>query len=120
MRARGLVLIMALVAWAPLAHTHGDAYPMAAEAYRIRVETRIARYRVRLDEAMREHATPPARQDAAHKALEAMIGQIRAAVTDVTKDGTVTQAEADRVKEIGKRMRDEIYRGLGIDRHKGE
>jgi hypothetical protein len=115
-----LSLVAGLSLSAEKALAHADGYPMKAAEYREKSETRLARYRDRLEARMNEHAIADAPRDAARKKLGTMEAILRATAARAMQDGTVTEAEAEQIKELGKRYREELYRELGFERGKGE
>ena len=93
---------------------------MKASDYREKSETRLARYRERLEARMNEHSVAIAQRELARKKLETMETILRATAARAMQDGTVTEPEADQIKDLGKRYREELYRDLGFERGKGE
>jgi hypothetical protein len=115
-----LPLSIALFSFSTDALAHADGYPMNASEYREKSETRLSRYRERLEARMKEHSIAEAPRDAARKKLGTMEAILRATAARAMQDGTVTEAEAEQIKELGKRYREELYRDLGFERGKGE
>ncbi len=93
---------------------------MKASEYRERSETRLTRYRERLEARMNEHSVVAGKRELARKKLETMEVILRATVARAAQDGTVTELEAEQIKELGKRYREELYHELGFERGKGE
>jgi len=114
------LIILGSVFVAANASAHADGYPMKGSDYRERSETRLTRYRERLEARMQEHAVADTTRDAARKKLATMEAILRATATRAAQDGTVSEAEAEQIKEMGKRYREELYRDLGLERGKGE
>ena len=121
MVARALIAAVVLACWSPApAPAHQDPYPMAAAEYRKKSEQRMKRYRERLEQRMAEHKVAAQKRAAARKRLAAAIVELRALVAQHGKDGTITLAEANDVRDRGKQLRDALYRDLGFARDKGE
>jgi hypothetical protein len=115
-----LPIAVALISFSGDAFAHADGYPMKSTDYRERSETRLTRYRERLEARMKEHSIAEAPRDAARRKLGTMEAILRATAARAMQDGTVTEAEADQIKDLGKRYREELYRELGFERGKGE
>jgi hypothetical protein len=113
-------VLVALVLLAGVAHAHEDKYPMPAADYRKRFETRVTRYKERLEQRMKEHATASDKRDAARKKLGALEAELRKLVDGFAADNTISLDEAGKVKERGKQGRETIYKDLGITPGKGE
>ncbi len=111
------VVVLVLLSGVALAH---DRFPMTAAAYKSRIAQKAERYRQRLEERMKEHRLPEDKRKVARKRLATLEGEIDKLADEACKDQTVTQAEADRIKERSKQGREVLYKELGWERKKGE
>lgn len=109
-----LRLVLALLVFTGLAHAHQDSYPMPATEYKQKAEQRLARYKARLEEHMTAQKLDEATRESVRKRLAALESELRALVAKRSKDGTITLAEANEVKRLGKTGRDAIYREFKI------
>jgi hypothetical protein len=103
-----------MLALGGVAHAHQDKYPMPAAEYKQKAEQRIARYKERLEQHMTQQKLDATTRESARKRLIALETELRALVAKLAKDGTITLAEANQVKQLGKTGRDAIYRDFKI------
>lgn len=87
---------------------------MAAATYKEKAEQRLARYKTRLEHHMTEQKLDAATRTAVRKRLATLEAELRTLVAKLSKDGTITLAEANEVKHAGKAGRDAIYRDFKI------
>jgi len=110
-----LRLVLALtLGFAGVAHAHQDKYPMPAAEYQPKAEQRLARYKARLEVHMTAQKLDDQSRKAVRKRLAALEVELRALVEKLSKDGTITLADANEVKQLGKTRRDAIYRDFKI------
>jgi regulator of protease activity HflC (stomatin/prohibitin superfamily) len=112
------VLVVLLLAQG-IAFAH-DTYPLTATEYKKRVAERNERHKQRLEDRMREHKLAEDRRQMARKRLAAIEAEMSKAVEEAVKDQTVTQAEADRIKQRNKQLREALYKELGFEVKRGE
>ena len=103
-----------MLAVAGVADAHQDKYPMPAAEYKVKAEQRLARYKARLEEHMTAQKLDAPTRENVRKRLSALEAELRALVAKRSKDGTITLAEANEVKQLGKAGRDAIYRDFKI------
>jgi hypothetical protein len=119
-----LIATAAITAWllgsSTSAWAHKDAYPMSGAEYRHHFDERLVRYHDRFELRMEEHKIPTARREEARKRMGMLDAVIHAAVERAAQDGTVTEQEADQVRDLSKNLREQLYRDLGFERGKGE
>ena len=107
-------VVLALVIAIGTAGAHQDRYPMPAAEYRKKADARLARYKERLEQHMTEQQLAETTRAAVRKRLATLDQELRALVEKRAADGTITLAEADEVKQLGKVGRDAIYREFKI------
>jgi hypothetical protein len=107
-------VLASLLAFAGVAYAHQDKYPMPAAEYKQKAEQRLARYKTRLEEHMTAQKLDPTTREAVRKRIAALETELRTLVAKLSKDGTITLAEANEVKQLGKTGRDAIYREFKI------
>jgi hypothetical protein len=112
MRLWTVVLAIAIATGTVAAHQ--DRYPMPAAEYRKKADARLARYKERIEQHMTEQKLAETTRAAVRKRLGVMEQEMRALVEKRAGDGTITLAEADEVKQLGKVRRDAIYREFKI------
>jgi hypothetical protein len=120
MRYIAIVGAAVVLALSSNADAHQETYPMSASNYRQQFEVRLARYRERLEERMDEHRIAPNRREDARKRMALLELIVRGTIARAADDGTVTEAEANQIRDLSKVCRGEIYRDLGLERAKGE
>ena len=94
-----------------------DKYPMAGAAYRKQMDEKLAQYKERLEDHMKDKSFRTSKREKARKRLDAIAVEVHELVETVAADDTVTEAEAKRVKKRGKTMREAH---LGMKREKGD
>ena len=80
-------------------------FPMTAESFNKRIETRITKIREHLSEKLAKRNVPEAKQAEIKKAFEAKAAALRAAAAKAGADGTVTKEEAKDVRGVAKGLR---------------
>ena len=112
MRFWMVVMVLAIATGTVTAHQ--DRYPMPAAEYRKKADARLTRYKERLEQHMTEQKLAEATRAAVRKRLATLDQSLRALVEKRAVDGTITLAEADEVKQLGKAGREAIYREFKI------
>ena len=95
-------------------------FPMKAATFKDHLEKRIAKSRTKIGEALERHNVPASVRTEVMKDFEAGATAIRAAGDRVTKDGTVTKAEADEVKNLAKDLKQKARSKYGLGGGKGK
>ena len=104
------VLLAIVLANGSVALAHEDNYPMPAADYRTRTETRLSRYKERIEQHMTDQKLDAAKREVVRKRVAAIQVEVRALVEQHAKDGTITAAEAGEIKDRSKKLREALYR----------
>jgi hypothetical protein len=89
-------------------HASQEVFPMKAPDFKKKIEARIDRVRAVIDKKLDGHAVSAERKAAIHKLIEEAAKDVREAVTQVTADGSVTEAEANQVKKLTVELRSKV------------
>lgn len=95
-----------------------EKFPMAADKFVKRVEERLSHVKTKLEAAFKKHSTSDADKARINKELEKSSEAIRAAAKKAGADGTVTAEEAKQVKELAKKLAEDMR--SKFPREKGE
>jgi hypothetical protein len=93
-------------------HAAGPSFPMKSDEYRKFAEARIERVRGVIDKKLDRHGVSADRKKAIHKIFDEAAHDVRAEVDKAAADGTVTQAEADKVKALTNGLRAKVRERL--------
>jgi len=89
-------------------HASPEAFPMKAPEFRKKIEARIDRVRAVIDKKLDGHGVSAERKAAIHRLIEEAAKEVRAALAQVTADGSVTEAEATQVKKLALELRAKV------------
>jgi len=101
------------------AHGHAAAapsFPMKPDEYKQLVERRIDKVRDAIDRKLDRRGVSAERKKAIHKILEEEAKDIRAEAVKVSADGTVTEAEAGKVKALSNGLRARVRERLRAEK----
>lgn len=115
MLQRLLIAVLLLGAWAGAAAAHEDHYPMAAAEYRKKADARVQRYRERIESHMTEQRFDDGKRKAVRERLASLESELRARIDKLAQDGTITKADADDIKQLGKKGRAAIYKDFALE-----
>ena len=87
---------------------------MPAAEYQPKAALRFARYKARLEQHMTSQKLDEQTRTAARRRLAALEIELRALVAKLSEDGTITLADSNEIKQLGKTGRDAIYRDFKI------
>ena len=105
--ARRFVAVLALfvaTAFAVPALADQGTFPMAAAEFKEHVEARIAKARSHLETRIAERNLTPEEATARRAKFDAGVGIVNAEVAKAVADGTVTEEEANAVREVAKAL----------------
>ena len=88
------------------------AFPMKADEFKKLAEARIEKVKAAVDKKLDRHGVSSERKKAIRRAFEDVTKDVRAEIAKAAADGTVTQAEGDKVKALtlGLRTRHEHWK----------
>lgn len=115
MLARLAVTVVLVIAVGRVARAHEDHYPMASAEYRKKATVRLERYRERIEAHMTAQHFADAKRAAVRTRLTSLETALRDRLEKLAGDGTITKAEADDLKRLGKDGRAAIYKDFGIE-----
>lgn len=95
--------LVAVPAFAKGKVDHTKNFPMAAAAFKAKVDARTAKAKQRMEEKAKQLPADQAKELRAK--FDAGVAQIDAEVAKATADGTVTLDEAKKVREVAKSVR---------------
>lgn len=98
-------------------HSSPEVFPMKAPEFRKKVEARIDRVRAAIDKKLDGHAVSAVRKAAIHKLIEDAAKEVREALTQVTADGSVTEAEANQVKKLTLELRAKVRERMRAEKN---
>jgi hypothetical protein len=99
------------------AHHAGPSYPMKADDFRKLMEKRIDGVRGTIDKKLDRHGVTPDRKKAIHRIFDEVSKDLRAEIDWAAADGTVTQAEADKVKTLTTGLRARVRERLRAEKN---
>jgi tellurite resistance protein len=94
-------------------------FPVQAQTFKEHVEKRLQRGRAHLDRAAEKRNVPEAQRALLRKDLDDAAAQIRAAAQRAGADGTVTQDEAQQVRELSKGLKQKAREKYNLRGKKG-
>jgi hypothetical protein len=86
----------------------GPTFPMKADEYKALMEKRIDGVRAIIDKKLDRRGVSAERKKAIHKLFDDSSKDLRAEIARAAADGTVTQAEADKVKPLANGLRAKV------------
>jgi len=109
-------LSLTLGAGASAAYAHGRdgdkaSFPMKADEFQKRIDTRINKMRTHLEERLNEKQVPAEKAKEIRARFDAGAVKVNEATKQATSDGVVTEAEAKTVREAFRGMRHHHGRG---------
>ena len=100
------------------AHHHAEAasYPMKADEFRKLMEKRIDAVRAAIDRKLERRGVSPERRKAIHKVFDEASNEVRAEIARRAAGGTVTHADAEKVKALASGLRTRVRERLRAER----
>jgi len=99
--ALSLILSAAIAAPAFADDKAAEVFPMKADVYQQKVETRIASRKAHLEQRITNDKVDAGKAKEMRDRFDAHTAQVRAAVAAAVQDGVVTKEEAQAVREAG-------------------
>jgi hypothetical protein len=115
MVARVLIAILLVLGATRSSDAHEDRYPMAPAEYRKKAEARFERYRDRAEKHMTTQKFDDAKRASVRKRLATLESTVRARIEKLAADGTISKADADEIKQLGKQGRAAIYKDFALE-----
>lgn len=85
-----------------------ERFPMAAEKFEKMIEKRIEHIKTKVEAALKKHSVSDADKAKVMKEVDEAAATVRAAAKKAGSDGTVTKDEAKTVRDLAKKIRDDI------------
>ncbi len=98
------------------AHHAAPSFPMKADEYRVLMEKRIDSVRAVIDRKLDRRGVSADRKKAIHKIFDEASKDLKAEIARATADGTVTQAEADKIKPLVIGLRGKVRERLRAEK----
>lgn len=113
-----LALASSSVAFAAPHHARGPSvsFPMKPDEYRKLSEARLARILAVIDKKLDRGTVSPERRKIIHKMFDDAARDARAEVVKATADGSVTEAEANKVKALALQVRIGVRERMAAER----
>ena len=99
------------------ARSHGPSFPMKADDFRKLMDKRIDHVRATIDKKLDRHGVTSERKKAIHRIFDEASRDLRAEIDRAAADGTVTQAEADKVKTLTTGLRARVRERLRAEKN---
>jgi hypothetical protein len=87
------------------AQAERPSFPMPADAFKKRANERLAKWKSKMEDAIKAKAIPEARAKEMRARFAEASGKINEAVNKAAADGTVTKEEAKEVRRVAKEAR---------------
>jgi hypothetical protein len=94
----------------------GPSYPMPAEEFRELMDKRIDRVRAAIDKKLDRRGVSAERKKVIHQIFDEASKDLRAEIAHATADGTVNEAEADKVKALAAGLRTKVRERLRAEK----
>ncbi len=92
------------------------SYPMKADEFRQLMEKRIDHVRAAIDRKLNRRGVSPERKKAIHKIFDEETGEVRAEMARAAAKGTVSHADAEKVKTLASGLRTRVRERLRAER----
>jgi hypothetical protein len=97
-------------------HQAAASYPMKADDFRALMDKRILGVLGAIDKKLDRRGVSAERKKAIHKIFDEASKDLRAEIARASADGTVTQAEADKVKALAAGLRSKVRERLRAEK----
>lgn len=98
-------------------HSAAPSFPMKSDEYKKLIDKRIEKVKAAIDKKLDRAGVSAERKKAIHKIVDEEAKDLRAEVARVSADGTVTEAEAGKVKPLTNGLRARVRERLRAEKN---